>query len=140
MTSNSTLTTALPNDTAAIDTESLYTRCGGNISFALALLTEMESKGDRQVDSIAECVAAGQCAQAAEQAHSLKGAAGILGAERLRSVAAEIESAGKENELATIVSLVDDLQQEMRRCLAQIPEIRAQTSSAAAPADCQTTC
>lgn len=117
------------NATAAIDTEALFTRCMGNVSFALTLLSELEANGMQYVQTIAEHSDAADCAEAAEAAHAVKGAAGILAAESLRSLAAEIEGAGKVGDLDSLVPLVEDLRQEMGRCLAQIPKIREQAQN-----------
>ncbi|MEX0819679.1 MAG: Hpt domain-containing protein [Pirellulaceae bacterium] len=117
------------NATAAIDTETLFNRCMGNVSFALTLLSELETNGMKYVQTIAQHSAAADCAEAAEAAHAVKGAAGILGAESLRSLAAEIEGAGKVGDLDSLVPLVEDLRQEMGRCLAQIPKIREQAQN-----------
>lgn len=115
----------------AIDTQSLLMRCMGNVSFSLALLGELESTGDRRVKEIAAHVAARDWASAAEAAHSLKGSAGILFAEPLRAIAAEIESAGKSGNLDHTSSLVDDLRGEMARCLdaARLYRERSATAS-----------
>ena len=109
----------------AIDTDSLLTRCMGNMTFALSLLSELEANGMVYVETIAQHVAAKECAAAADAAHSLKGAAGIIGAEPLRLLAAQIESEGHSNAMESITLLVEDLRQEMEKCLLQIPTIRS---------------
>ena len=109
----------------AIDTDALLTRCMGNMTFALSLLSELEANGMVYVETIAQHVASQKCAAAADAAHSLKGAAGILGAEPLRLLAAQIESAGHSNAMESITLLVEDLRQEMEKCLLQIPTIRS---------------
>ncbi len=108
----------------AIDTDVLWSRCRGNVPFAFALLGELESTGMGHVEAIARHVAAADSAEAADAAHALKGAAGIIGAEPLRLLAGEIEGCGKSQDLARISSLVEDLQQEMQRCLAYIGVLR----------------
>jgi HPt (histidine-containing phosphotransfer) domain-containing protein len=114
------------NATAAIDTEVLFTRCMGKVSLALVLLRELEASGMKQVERIDQHVAAADCAEAAMAAHALRGAASIIGAESLRSLAAEIEAVGNAGDLESIPSLVNDLREQMRACLAQIPLIREQ--------------
>lgn len=110
----------------AIDTEVLLKRCMGKVSFALMLLRELEASGMKQVERIDQHVAAADCAGAAMAAHALKGAASIIGAESLRSVAAEIEAVGNAGEFESIPSLVNNLREQMRACLVQIPLIREQ--------------
>jgi HPt (histidine-containing phosphotransfer) domain-containing protein len=96
----------------------------GNAEFAVSLLDEMERTGADRVEDIARHAATGNAVAAGEAAHSLKGAAAIIAAEPLRAVAAEIEAAGKSGRLEDIAVVVDQLRQEMERCLAFVPEIR----------------
>lgn len=108
----------------AINSEVLFSNCMGSASFALTLLEELESSGRRSVEAIAEHAAAANYAATAQAAHSIKGAAGIIGAEPLRSLAAKIELAGAAADVGSITRYIDDIRQEMERCLAQIPAIR----------------
>ena len=108
-----------------VDTEVLLSHCMGNISFALALLGELEANGKQQVDAIALHVAAGDPEAVAEAAHSLKGGAAIIGAEPLRELAAEVEAAGRAGEPSLLLDMVQDLRDEMDRCLTFIPILRA---------------
>ena len=110
-----------------IDTEVLFSRCMGNVSFALTLLGELEANGKQQVDAIGQHVANNDPHAAAEAAHSLKGAAAIIGAESLRGMAAEIEAAGRDGDTSLLLDMVHDLCSEMDRCLAYVPTIRAET-------------
>ncbi|HUG68023.1 MAG TPA: Hpt domain-containing protein [Pirellulaceae bacterium] len=109
--------------TATIDTEALLKRCMGKVSFALMLLRELEASGMKHVERIDQHVAVADCAGAAMAAHALKGAASIIGAESLRSLAAEIEAVGNAGDLESIPALVNDLREQMRACLVQIPLI-----------------
>ena len=70
-----------------IDSEVLFSRCMGNVSFAFTLLSELDANGKQQVDAIVRYVANDEPHAAAEVAHSLKGAAAIIGAEPLRGKA-----------------------------------------------------
>lgn len=109
--------------TAAIDTEALFNCCMGKVSFALILLRELEASGMKLVERIDQHVAAANCAEAAAAAHALRGTAAIIGAESLRSLAAEIEAVGNAGDLESIPALVNNLREQMRVCLAQIPLI-----------------
>ncbi len=109
-----------------IDAEVLFARCMGNVSFALSLLGELEANGKQQVDAIVQQAADGQPRAAAEAAHSLKGAAAIIGAEPLRAKAAEIEAAGRDGEASLLAEMVHDVRSEMDRCLAYVPTLRAE--------------
>ena len=110
--------------TPSIDSKVLFSRCMGNVSFAFALLDELEANGMQQVESILIHAASDEPHAAAEAAHSLKGAAAIIGAEPLRGKAAEIEAAGHADETSQLLELVQDLRYEMDRCLTYLPILR----------------
>ena len=113
------LTAATPIDTAA-----LFARCMGDVEFAVSPLDEMGRTGPDRVEQIARHTAAGNAVAAAEAAHLLKGTAGIIAAEPVRALAEQIEAAGKSGRLEGIAETVDQLRQEMQRCVAFVPEIR----------------
>ena len=110
-----------------IDTKVLFSNCMGNVSFAFTLLEELEAHGKQQVDAIVLHATRDEAHAVAEAAHSLKGAAAIIGAESLRAIAAEIEAAGHAGETSLLLDLVHDLRSEMDRCLDYIPTIQAET-------------
>jgi len=91
------------------------------------LLGELESSGQRQVDAIVLHAASDEPHAVAEAAHSLKGAAAIIGAESLRGLAVEVEAAGRDGETTLLLDLVRDLRSEMDRCLSYIPTVRIET-------------
>ena len=107
-----------------IDSEGLMSRCLGKISFALMLLDEFESSGKRNVERIVQHVIKNEALAAAEAAHALKGTAGIIGAQVLQQLAAEIEDAGRDGQSTIQLALIHELQSEMGRCLAFIPAFR----------------
>jgi Amt family ammonium transporter len=114
----------------AINSDVLFKNCMGSVAFALTLLDELETNGMVQIETIAQHAAAADCVATAEAAHSLKGAAGIIGAESLLLFAAKIETAGKAKDIESILVLVDGIRQEMERCLVQIPIIRLENQLA----------
>ena len=107
-----------------LDRGALLARCMGNLEFALSLLSDFERDLPKRVDQIVERIRQGDAPAAAESAHALKGAAGIVTAESLRMLAAEIEAAGKAGDLTRIASLADQLRAEAQRCLRFIPELQ----------------
>ena len=113
-----------------IDSEGLMSRCLGKISFALMLLEEFESSGKRNVEKIVKHVERNEPLAAAEAAHALKGTAGIIGAEVLQQLAAEIEVAGRGGQSTIQLALVHGLQAEMGRCLDFIPAFRDKAGKA----------
>jgi HPt (histidine-containing phosphotransfer) domain-containing protein len=60
----------------------------------------------------------------AEAAHALKGATGILCAESLHRLSADIEQAGRSSHLDDVEDMIRDLAVEMQRCLGGMRRIR----------------
>lgn len=110
----------------AINAEALLENCLGSMAFALSLLAELELSGSQYVNLISKHANSSNWKATSESAHTLKGAAGIIGAESLRSLATQIEVAVEVGDVERIASLVNTLGEEMERCLAQIPTIRLQ--------------
>lgn len=109
---------------SAIDVESLLARCLGNVEFAASLLDELESTAQERVDSIQQHSEQQDAAGLAEAAHALKGAAGILCAGTVETLAGEIEQAGRAAHLDGVESMIRDLRGEMQRCLDALPVLR----------------
>ncbi|MCC6123667.1 MAG: PAS domain S-box protein [Pirellulales bacterium] len=116
-------------DLPPLDFDVLLDRCMGDAGFAAALLEELESGGPSRLEEITRQIRAGAAVDAGKAAHSLKGAAGIVGAEPLRAVAAEIETAGKAGDIELAAALLQEMRAEMRRCLEYLPEIRERLST-----------
>lgn len=110
--------------TPPLDVPSLLDRCMGSVELLDSLLTELESSGSEQVDGIAEFLTQQDCQQTADAAHALKGAAGILGAESIRDLAASLEKSGRSGTLEGLDAAIVDLKFEMNRCLKFIPTAR----------------
>jgi HPt (histidine-containing phosphotransfer) domain-containing protein len=108
-----------------IDVEVLFSRCMGNVAFALALLNELEANGTPQVDSIVLHASCDDPEAAAEAAHSFKGAAATIGAVLLRDIADSIETAGLAGETSSMLDMVQDLRVELNRCLSYLPSLRS---------------
>lgn len=107
-----------------IDAKSLLARCLGDLEFAESLLGELESTGLERVESIRHQAAQRDSIGTAEAAHTLKGAAGILCAESVSSLAADIEHAARATELEDIEAMISNLTNEMQRCLDGLPTLR----------------
>lgn len=120
--------------TPPVNSEVLVARCMGNVAFAFVLLEELEVSGRQQVDAIVLHTTGNKPCDAAEAAHSLKGAAAIIGAEPLREKAAEIEKAGRAGETPHLMEMVRELQREFERCLNYIPILRTDLQRRSVPA------
>lgn len=113
----------------AIERETLVERCMGNLSFVQALLEELEATGRDRIRTIVSSLESGDTAGIAAAAHSLKGAASIMGALKLSEIAADVEQTADEGKLADLDGKVGQLRSEMSRCLRCIPTIREQLSA-----------
>jgi HPt (histidine-containing phosphotransfer) domain-containing protein len=64
----------------------------------------------RQIARLKEYLKAGDAASAERQAHTIKGAASIVGGEALRAVAFEMEKAGQAGDLGAVKARMDILE------------------------------
>jgi len=129
-------TPSVPNDagdrpghetmTPPLDVPALLERCMGSIELLEALLAELQASGEEQVNGIAAFHVQQDCQQTADAAHALKGAAGILGAEAVRQLAATVEATGRTGTLEGIDAVIAELRWEVNRCLSFIPTARKQ--------------
>jgi Amt family ammonium transporter len=115
---------------APFDAEGLLTRCSGNLDFVCSLLEEFETSGCERVEAIRRSAAQQDAHAAAEAAHALKGAAGILCATSLSKVAEQVEAMGRSGDLEGIGPLVDELTHELQQCLTYLPTLREETRTA----------
>jgi signal transduction histidine kinase/CheY-like chemotaxis protein/HPt (histidine-containing phosphotransfer) domain-containing protein len=69
----------------------------------------------RQIEALRGCLEAGDAAGAELKAHTIKGAAANVGGERLREVAAEIETAGKGDDLDHVKARMVELDLQFDR-------------------------
>lgn len=81
---------------------------------ATGLVMEMaglfQEDGPLRITQLKEACAAGDHQAAGESAHALKGAAGTLGAVRLRALAGEAERLARQNDLPAIQRLIPSLE------------------------------
>lgn len=88
---------------------------GGDASFVVELITMFGEDSPPRLEGISKGLAAGDAAEVAKNAHSLKGTGANFGAERFRSLAQAIETAGKAGDLAGVPTLLEDLRSEFAR-------------------------
>ena len=112
-----------------IDGDAFLRRCMGDLDFAQKLLSEFEAMLADRVDQIARHAKEGNATAATESAHGLKSVAGTIAAQPLSTLAAEIEAAGKADDLSAVALLVDRLCGEAQRCLRYLPELRQQMAA-----------
>ncbi len=113
----------------SVDSRTLLERCMGNVEFARVLLDEFAASSQQKALEIARLAAHHRWADLTELAHSLKGAAAIVGAEAVRLRALSVEQAGKAGRLSSLTHLVEELYEEVQRCLKDIPTLRSELDS-----------
>jgi len=104
----------------------LSERCMGSAAVATLVLDKFEEQLTADVETIQECLAAGDVEQIARVAHALKGAAGAVAASTLRDLAAEIERLARKEEIESITRELASLRSEVDRCLAYLPAARTE--------------
>jgi Amt family ammonium transporter len=107
----------------AIDT--LLKQCMGSVATAARILELFEKQAVANHAAIARSVESGDAAKAADVAHALKGASAILSAECVRRVAADLERMGRAADLSGAANLVEQLKDEIQRCLDYAPVAKA---------------
>ncbi|XZE19837.1 PAS domain S-box protein [Pirellulaceae bacterium SH449] len=95
----------------------LEERCLGDLDFAISLLESFANTCAQRTDEIRRAVETRDPQSAGAAAHSLKGCAGIVYAEKLVQLASQIESAGHVGDLQEIADQLDDLLKESSNCL-----------------------
>lgn len=117
-----------PEETRPIDPAALANLKdigGGDGSFVVELITMFGEDSPPRLDAIAAAIAAGDAAEVAKNAHSLKGTGANFGADRFRSLAQEIETAGKDGDIAGVPALLEDLRTEFVRVKQALDEAAA---------------
>jgi PAS domain S-box-containing protein len=96
-----------------IDMESAMKRFGNDMEFFKEMMKEFLGHVDKQIMSLEEAARAGDRAAVKENAHSIKGAAGTLSANKVFSLAMNIENMGGNGELSNVEPFIEDLKKEV---------------------------
>lgn len=102
----------------------LLERCFGSLDLAGSLLDELEASGRERVAEIRQQAQTGNARGMALAAHSLKGATGILCASELTKMSKTIEAAGMSEDMSRVEDLINEITNEMERCLRGLPKLR----------------
>ncbi len=78
----------------------------------------------QQLQKIRDGIAAGDCDLVARAAHSLKGASGTFGAERVYQVSQAVESFARNGQLDSVAMGVDLLGEELEKVVARIRDLQ----------------
>jgi Amt family ammonium transporter len=114
-----------PDDTLPFAIEALLDRCMGNAETVTLILNEFEQQAVRDLEEIKRNLAGSDHEATARVAHALKGASGILSAATLSDIAFQLEQMGRSGVLTDADQLFDQLNNEVQRCIAYLPNARA---------------
>jgi signal transduction histidine kinase/CheY-like chemotaxis protein/HPt (histidine-containing phosphotransfer) domain-containing protein len=105
--------------------DTLLERCMNSLTTINAVLAKFEVQAKRDVEQIQRSIADQDAAATARTAHALKGAAGIVAAERLSNIASELERMCRAQQLDAVSQQLAELCEETRRCVEYLPQTRA---------------
>ena len=117
------------SDDFPIKIKTLLEQCGGSTEVGEIVLDEFLIQIVDDVQEIETCLASGDLLQAGRVGHRLKGTAGVLGADKLRSICFSLEMAGKNESVEEAGNIYPELKAEADRCAAAVPEARTQLQS-----------
>jgi len=106
--------------------ETLLEQCGGNKEIGKAILDEFLIQANADSTELESCISSGNLTQVGKVGHRLKGTSGVLGAGKLYSLCAAIETAGKGNNVEEVAKIFPELKMEMDRCVAAVPTAKSQ--------------
>jgi two-component system sensor histidine kinase/response regulator len=98
-----------------IDLESALQRFDGDKEFFKEMLQEFLSYVPKQLDKLAEAIKTGDAKVVEREAHSLKGAAGNLGAKPIADLALQLGFLGRKGDFAGAKKVIDNLEAELKR-------------------------
>jgi PAS domain S-box-containing protein len=110
---------------SAFDRESLLRFVGGDEESLREIVRLFVGECPRTLHSIRDAVTNADAPALAIAAHSLKGMAGGLGAQRVFAAAAQLEAAGRLGDLAGVAKLFEELETQSQSLLALLPELLA---------------
>jgi CheY-like chemotaxis protein len=105
---------------STLNVAELRERCAGDDEFILRILTRFQEKSRDDLAQLSQAAVQGDTDSLARIAHSFKGAAGNVGAVRLKEVAAELEAAARSRNSAQFDALCGRVESELALCEAAI--------------------
>ena len=93
------------------DRQALLDRLDGDAELLNEILKVFLNDCPRQLEGLRNALAAGDAESIERFAHALKGAAGNVGAQRLQSLALEMENNGRKGSTASAAQLLDQMEQ-----------------------------
>jgi two-component system, sensor histidine kinase and response regulator len=105
-----------------VDLRALEDTALGDPAFERRLLEVFLEDSEQQIAALEVALLAGRADDAKREAHTLKGAAGTLGAAGLGEVARQAEAAAAEGRLEVAAALLPELQAELLRVRGALEE------------------
>jgi Amt family ammonium transporter len=126
-TTSATTTATAPSDVPAILVDTLIERCMNDMATIDVVIKKFETQARRDVSQIQHGIEQQDLRTASRSAHALKGAAGILAADRVARIAAELERLGRQEQAQAdeMQQQLAQLQQEVQRCIDYLPRLRS---------------
>jgi HPt (histidine-containing phosphotransfer) domain-containing protein len=102
-------------DPLPLDDSVLHTLTGGDPAECRALMDDFLAATDADLAGLAAAREAGDLAQVARQAHKIKGASRLVGAQQLGEAAEEVEAAAKSADWSQVLPHCTDVQTAAER-------------------------
>jgi HPt (histidine-containing phosphotransfer) domain-containing protein len=117
------------------DVEGLLKRWGLDRAFVTSLIGKFQKQALHDFEQLQREVAAGSIKEATRRAHSLRGVASYVAANRVRELAARLETMGRAGNLSGAAPCLAELHAELERCSEYAPDASpgANQPHAAAP-------
>jgi PAS domain S-box-containing protein len=114
-----------PSGLTTVDYDALLARCMGDPAFAMRVAQKFQVSSRVAWDNLLAGFKAGDAAGTARFAHSIKGAASNMSANKLTDLARKIEELGKAGDLSVADEIVTQLGVELDRCHAELGRLVA---------------
>ncbi len=101
---------------AAFDLAALVRRCSGKPELATRVIERLLLQTREGLSSVQACVTKRDCVGIAKLGHSMKGSAGMAGADSLRAAAAKLEQAGRDADIALAAAAIEEVRTQLARC------------------------
>jgi two-component system sensor histidine kinase/response regulator len=106
---------SLSSDDAVVNMDGVMARFDNDAEFFKGMVREFLDYVPGKIASLADAINSGDAEKVRKLAHSIKGTAGMLSAEKLYSVALRIETMGRERNISDLFPLLEILKSEILR-------------------------
>ncbi len=119
-----------PDASTPFDIDTLLKRWGNDREFAGQLIAKFVKRAPDDLEALRQAVMVGDVKEATRLAHGLKGAAGYVAAEKVREIAAKLETMGRDGDLSDAEACLMQLQSELARCMESAPQALLEAANA----------